>query len=337
VWGMRIAISYRHDRVSPVFDVAPGLLLLDMERGREVRRTERTLAETDFLARARRVSQFGPKVLICGALSWALENALTSMGVQVVGCICGPVESVIRAFLDGELAGKAFIMPGCLGKRQPAFPTKEALMGTPTVNYETLIRITKAISTIQDPEEIVLITVEGVTHALNVKGCALFLFSEKSEELHLAGYYGLSDEYIDKGPIHAMRSIASALQDRQPVAIYDVSDDPRIQYPEAALKEGIASILSTPIIIGDQLVGCMRVYTAEPWEFTLNDVNFIQAVAQVVGMGMEMCRVNQGLMESIDILEMMQDPKTLRDKRRTPFEGVPRSFAEGEALAATAP
>lgn len=207
-------------------------------------------------------------------------------------------------------------------------------MEKPIINYETLIRITKAISTIQDPEEIVLIAVEGIMHALNVKGCCLFLFSEKTNELRLAGCYGLSDEYLDKGPIHALKSIASSLQDRHPVAIFDVSDDPRIQYPEAAIKEGIASILSSPIIVGNQLLGCLRVYTKQPWEFSLNDVNFVQAVAQVVGMALEMCRVNKGLQESIDILEMMQDPKTLKEKRRTPYEGVPKSFTAEEMTAA---
>ena len=185
------------------------------------------------------------------------------------------------------------------------------------INYETLIRITKSISTIRDPEEIVLITVEGVTHALNVKGCALFLFSAKSDELELAGSYGLGKEYLNKGPVSALRSIASALQDHQPVAIYDVSDDPRVQYPEAARKEGISSILSAPIILGKKLFGCMRVYTAEPWEFTLNDVNFVQAVAQVVGMAIEMSRINKGLKDSIDILKTMRDPKILRYKKRT--------------------
>ena len=185
------------------------------------------------------------------------------------------------------------------------------------INYETLIRITKSISTIRDPEEIVLITVEGVTHALNVKGCALFLFSAKSDELELAGSYGLGKEYLNKGPVSALRSIASALQDHQPVAIYDVSDDPRIQYPEAARKEGISSILSAPIILGKKLFGCMRVYTAERWEFTLNDVNFVQAVAQVVGMAIEMSRINKGLKDSIDILKTMRDPKILRYKKRT--------------------
>ena len=203
-------------------------------------------------------------------------------------------------------------------------------MEKPTINYETLIRITKAISKIREPEEIVLITVEGVTHALNVKGCTLFLFSAKSQELKLAGSYGLSDEYLNKGPVSSLRSIASSLQDGQPVAIFDVADDPRIQYPEAAIKEYIASILSVPIIIGEKLVGCMRVYTGSPWEFTLNDVNFVQAVAQVVGMGLEMCRVNKGLKDSIDILKTMRDPKTLKSKRRTPYEGVPKSFAKKE-------
>ena len=203
-------------------------------------------------------------------------------------------------------------------------------MEKPIINYESLIRITKAISTLRDPEEIVLITVEGVTNALKVKGCTLFLFSRRSDELKLAGNFGLSDDYLNKGPVSSLRSIATALQDRLPVAIFDVADDPRIQYPEDAIREGIASILSVPIIIGENLIGCMRVYTAEPWEFTLNDVNFVQAVAQVVGMGLEMCRVNKGLKDSIDILKTMRDPKTLRYNRRTPYEGVPKSFASAE-------
>ncbi len=205
-------------------------------------------------------------------------------------------------------------------------------MEKPIINYETLVRITKAISTIRDPEEIVLITVEGVTHALNVKGCALFLFSAKSGELKLAGSFGLSDEYLNKGPVSALQSIASSLEDGQPVAIFDVADDPRIQYPEAAGKENIASILSTPIVIGNNLLGCLRVYTAEPWEFTLNDVNFVQSVALVVGMAIEMCRVNKGLKDSIDILKTMRDPRTLKDKKRTPYEGVPKSYTK-EAMA----
>ena len=208
-------------------------------------------------------------------------------------------------------------------------------MEKPIINYESLIRITRSLSMIRDPEEIVLVAVEGITSALKVKGCTLFLVDRKNDALSLAGCYGLSQEYLDKGPVSALRSIASSLEDGQPVAIYDVNDDPRIQYPEAAQKEGIASILSVPMIIGERIVGCLRVYTAEPWEFGLNDVNFVQAVAQVVGMAMEMCRINKGYKESIDILKSMRDPRTLKSTKRTPYEGVPQSFSNEEMARAS--
>jgi GAF domain-containing protein len=201
---------------------------------------------------------------------------------------------------------------------------EEVAMKKQLINYETFIRITKGISHSKDPEEIVLITVEGIKSALDAKGCALFLVNRKTRELEVAASYGLSAEYVNKGPVSAIRSIAQSLEEG-PIAIYDVNDDPRIQYPEAAQKEGIASILSVPIVTGTKMAGALRVYTAEPWEFTLDDVNFVQALAQITGMAIEMSRLYQGQKEAIDILKKMREVQTKRTKRRTPFEGVPVS------------
>ncbi|HKJ33515.1 MAG TPA: GAF domain-containing protein [Balneolales bacterium] len=194
------------------------------------------------------------------------------------------------------------------------------------INYETLLKITRAISHSRDPEEVVLMTVESIKTALDVKGCALFLINRKNNELQLAKSYGLSDEYINKGPVSALRSIAQSLEEG-PVAIYDVMDDPRIQYPNEARKEGIASILSVPIVVGGNLIGAMRVYASEPWEFTLEDVNFVQSLAQVSGMALNMARYTKGLKSSIDVLKTMREVQTHRSTRRTPYEGVPISVA----------
>lgn len=196
------------------------------------------------------------------------------------------------------------------------------------INYETLLKVTKAISSTRDPEEVVLVTVESIKSALNVKGCTLFLFNKKKNELQIAASYGLSDEYLDKGPVSALASIASSLKNG-PVAIYDVADDPRLQYPEAAKKEGIASILSVPISARGEAMGALRVYTDKIWEFSLEDVNFVQAVAQIAGMAIDMCKLYQGLKDSIEILKNMRDPKLLKFKKRTPFEGVPISVPMG--------
>lgn len=202
------------------------------------------------------------------------------------------------------------------------------------INYETLLKITKAISHSRDLEEVVLMTVESIKTSLEVKGCALFLVNRKTNELELGASYGLSDEYINKGPVSALRSITQSLSEG-PVAIYDVTDDPRIQYPKEAEKEGIASILSIPILVGGRTIGVMRVYTAFPWEFTLDDVNFVQALAQIAGMTINMCRYTKGLKGSIDLLKIMQEAKTQVSTRRTPYEGVPVSVPAGEVTMST--
>jgi len=179
------------------------------------------------------------------------------------------------------------------------------------INYETLLKITSAISATRDPEDVVVLTVESVKTAMDVKGCTLFLVDRKTDELKIAGSYGLSRNYLDKGPVSSLKSIAESIKEG-PVAIYDVSDDPRLQYPEEAQKEGIASILSVPMNVHDRVLGALRVYTAEPWEFTLEDVNFVHAVAQIVGMAIDLCRLNKGYKSSIEILKTMRDPKLLK-------------------------
>lgn len=176
------------------------------------------------------------------------------------------------------------------------------------INYETLLRITKVISHSKDPEEVVLLATESLKTALEVKGCAVFLINRKTQELEIAASYGLSDEYINKGPISALKSIASSLEDG-PIAIYDTLNDPRLQYPEAAQKEGIASILSVPIVCAGNTIGALRLYSGEKWEYTLEDVNFVQAMAQMTGMAIEMARHHKGMKDSIEILKTMRDPK----------------------------
>jgi GAF domain-containing protein len=202
-------------------------------------------------------------------------------------------------------------------------------MNKKSTNYETLLEITNAISHSKEPEEVALMAVESIKTALRVKGCTLFLVNRKTHELQVAASYGLSNEYLSKGPLSAMKSISDSLEDG-PVAIFDVTEDPRIQYPEAAKKEGIASILSVPIISAGNVIGAVRVYTGQPWEFTLDDVNFVQALAQIAGMAINRSRTYQGQKGSIQLLKKMVESQTKKSTRRTPHEGVPVSIPAGE-------
>jgi predicted Fe-Mo cluster-binding NifX family protein len=114
---MRIAIPQWQERVSPVFDVAQSLLLIDMEDGIERRREERRLPEADAFSRLAEFFACRASVLICGAISAPVEARLTASGVQVIGFRCGFVEEVLAAYGKGELSSQAYAMPGCRSER----------------------------------------------------------------------------------------------------------------------------------------------------------------------------------------------------------------------------
>lgn len=193
------------------------------------------------------------------------------------------------------------------------------------MSYEKLVELTSAISECKDPEEVALLTAGGVKSAFDVKGCSVFLIKKGTRELGLAASFGLSDEYLNKGPVRYMQEITEA-KDQVPIAIYDVQDDPRIQYPDAAKKEGISSLLGVPIIARNSVIGALRVYTAEPWEFSVQDITVLQAVAQVCGMAMDMCRMYKGYKTSIEVLKNLRGKEYFESRGWTPYEGVPQSM-----------
>lgn len=197
-------------------------------------------------------------------------------------------------------------------------------METHNLHYETITQLTTAISQCKDPEEVALITAESVKSAFNAKGCCVFLVDRETRKLQLVASNGLSEEYLTKGPTHFKQAIKEA-KDAVPIAIYDVMDDPRIEYPNEAKKEGISSLLGVPIISHNKIIGALRVYTAEHWEFSQNDITVIQAVALICGMAMDACRMYKGYKTSIEVLKSMRDNSALGSKKWTPYEGVPQS------------
>ena len=115
---MKIAIPNWQGRVSPVFDVAAYLLLVEVDGGVEQARRDVALDTGGPPERVARLTENGANVLICGAISRPLEVAVAAAGIEVIPQTCGDVEQVLAAFIDGRLGQGAFLMPGCCGRRR---------------------------------------------------------------------------------------------------------------------------------------------------------------------------------------------------------------------------
>lgn len=115
---MIIAIPHFRGRVSPVFDVAVDLCLIETRDGRESRRQDMRLSGGGAFARAGELAGKQVEVVICGAISRLQQTALENAGIRVVPFICGNMEEVLAAFMLDTLTAGAFQMPGCCGRRR---------------------------------------------------------------------------------------------------------------------------------------------------------------------------------------------------------------------------
>ena len=126
--------------------------------------------------------------------------------------------------------------------------------------------------------------------ALGIKGCSIFILNPESKEIEALGGFGLSIQYMTKGPLLAGKSLGSILS-REPVVIADTKDTDRLQYPEEAKKEGIGAIVSIPIISNAEPIGALRLYHHEKWNVSEQDLDSLMIFGESIGLAMTYTRI----------------------------------------------
>ncbi len=149
------------------------------------------------------------------------------------------------------------------------------------------VNITRAMNSSLELQEVLHQIVKSTCETTGSKGCTLMLLDKGGERLEVVSSYGLSDQYVRKGPLSADKSIFELLLQGQPVIIEDAVSDPRVQYPLEAKQEGIASIVSLPMIVRERVIGVLRLYTAVPCKFAQDDIDFLSAIAMQSGLAIE--------------------------------------------------
>lgn len=160
--------------------------------------------------------------------------------------------------------------------------------------------ISNAISTYEDFNMLVNHLVEGVCRTFNVKGAGIMILDEVEKQLFRVSSYGISDEYLNKGPVfvdHKYRSLSTGKVE----IILDMKTDERIQYPEAAEKEGIVSMMAIPIKYRKNVIGEIRIYDDHPLTLHKEDVDSLCVLANQLGLAIE----NNGLKNFVDQIRII--------------------------------
>jgi len=121
---------------------------------------------------------------------------------------------------------------------------------------------------------------------MGVTGATICLLDDSGKQLDLYAAYGLSLKYVNSGPLDIRDCMAEVLRGRL-VAVYDAASDPRIMHSREAREEGIASILAIPIPIREEVVGVMRLLSAEKRRYDKDEIGFVSSIAEQCGIGIE--------------------------------------------------
>ena len=167
--------------------------------------------------------------------------------------------------------------------------------------YTALYQAALTISSSLELDPVLQSVVKSITEAMEVKACAVRLLDPRTGQLQYSAGYGLSSNYLAKGPVDVEHSpIDSEALRGAPVIIPDVSEDSRFQYKEAAKREGIVSVLCVPLEVHGKAIGVMRVYTSEPCTFHEDDIQFLTVLASLSALAIENASLYESLKRSYD-------------------------------------
>ncbi len=196
-----------------------------------------------------------------------------------------------------------------------------------------LHEIAKSLSSAGNLPAVLNLIAKSAADGIGLKACTIRLLDRRGEVLELAAAYGLSDAYLRKGPVEFKRSLYDERVLRgEPIIVEDIRRDERLQYPEEAIREGLRSMVSVPLIARDKYLGSLRVFSSEPHKFSKSELTFLTALANLGAIAIENARMNDSLrkrMENMSMLLEISGRIASSLKLEEVFERIVRSAASG--------
>lgn len=201
---------------------------------------------------------------------------------------------------------------------------------------ETLSLISSTIVSSKFLDDILSQIVKLTADMFGSKICSIMLLDEKKGELVIKATQSLSEKYKNKPPVKVGSSISGlAVKERKPIFVLDVKKDPRYMFPSIAEEEGLCSMLAVPMIVKDKVIGVLNIYTTTEYEFTKEEIDVLQTIANQAALAIENTRLFEELVITKDTLEtkkLVDRAKALLIKHRNFTEEQAHRFLQKKSM-----
>ena len=167
---------------------------------------------------------------------------------------------------------------------------------------ELLGSVSEHLNSSLDIKIVLHIMTSEITHAFDLLGMTIRLLDDDTGMLKLVASYGLSEKYLNKGEVSSRRLRAVLKKKAEVVEDIDSVD---IDYKKERKEEGIVAMLHLPLMVKDEVIGLMGLYSDRSRAITEDDVALMTAIARQCGLAIN----NASL-----YLQLKQDKQNLEEE-----------------------
>lgn len=230
---------------------------------------------------------------------------------------------------DSKMTGTASVV----GKSEAT--KRERRLEQKIKELSILYDVSKILASALELDKALSLIVRATAKRMRVKACGLRLLDKDTGEMRLKAVYGLSRSYINKGRVFIWKSVyRDVIMKGQAVMVDDVVTDPRFEYTEEAIREGIKSMLSVGLMVRDKPIGALSIYTAHHRVFTRDQIRIFKGIANEAAAVIERAKLYE---ERIEKQRIEQELNTAAEIQSNLMPTVNPSLAGFELAARSIP
>ena len=179
--------------------------------------------------------------------------------------------------------------------------------------------VSQAVNSTVDLETVLNTIVAKAAQLSGTEAGAIYVFDDAAQEFRLRATYGMDDAIIaeikDRHMHIGESAIGKAAEQRTPVQIADLQNDPSSPVLDVIVRAGFRGLLVVPLLGVDRIVGALVVRRKQPGEFPKNTVDLLQTFAAQSVLAIQ----NARLFESVEartreLAKSLEDLRTAQDR-----------------------